>query len=257
MDYQKRAKMTAIIVTVLCHVGFFIFILFNAFVTPLPLPGEEGVEVQLGSNDAGFSDDYFVAPALSSQSSTNSTKDDAEDVSTSQSEEDVYIPKKNDNNKQKPKEDVSPVNNKPQQVVNQNALYKGSNSNNTSNSSQGSAGKEGNSGSQFGSANSTNLNGLGGSGSGTSFSLEGRNAVSMPKPEYVSQEEGTIVVEISVNKKGEVINAEPGKKGTTITDQNLWNRARNAAMRTKFSPKPQAAEIQKGTITYNFRRVNE
>ena len=46
-------KHKGMIVTVLFHGGILLLLLFLGFTTPLPLPGEEGVEVSLGNSDEG------------------------------------------------------------------------------------------------------------------------------------------------------------------------------------------------------------
>ena len=73
----------------------------------------------------------------------------------------------------------------------------------------------------------------------------------MPKPDFNNQAEGKVVVEITVDKNGKVINAIPGKKGTTTMDEDLWDAAKRAALQSKFDKKPDAT-VQKGTISYHF-----
>lgn len=95
-----------------------------------------------------------------------------------------------------------------------------------------------------------------GSGLGTggiSANLAGRTAQSLPEPKYEIQVEGTVVVEITVDRAGRVTAATAGFKGTTTLDENLLRVAREAALQTKFDNKPDAPIIQKGTITYIFK----
>jgi len=83
--------------------------------------------------------------------------------------------------------------------------------------------------------------------------LEGRTVLGMlQKPVYAVQESGTVVVSILVDQYGKVTSATPGARGTTVNNQKLWNAARDAAMRTKFTMKADAPAEQKGTITYKF-----
>ncbi len=261
MNFEKKARITGVIVTILVHAGVIIFCLLCAFITPLPLPGEEGVEVQLGYSDAGHANDYFVVPTVPTPVEPIEIEEpEEEEILTSESEEEPFVP-----TEEEVVEEIEEISEEAlseaeieEPVVNPNALYRGSSSENDNNSgTTGTSGENALGGSQYGSLDSNNTSGLGGSGEGTSFSLEGRSAVSIPKPEYTSQEQGVIVVEIVVNKRGDVIDARVGARGTTISDQNLWNKAYQAAMRTKFSPNPKAADKQVGTITYNFRRLNE
>ncbi|MBQ1618318.1 MAG: energy transducer TonB [Bacteroidales bacterium] len=84
--------------------------------------------------------------------------------------------------------------------------------------------------------------------------LEGRKPVGtgLAKPTYKSQERGTVVVKIWVDQYGTVKRAEPGADGTTVTNAQLWNAARKAALETRFNTKADAPVMQEGTITYIF-----
>ena len=48
-----------------------------------------------------------------------------------------------------------------------------------------------------------------------------------------------------------------GAPGTTVDDKDLWNEARNAAMRTRFTKVDKITadtpQLQEGTITYIFK----
>lgn len=144
----------------------------------------------------------------------------------------------------------------PEPTVDPNAMYKGKSNSSSKGESEGKTYKAGDQGNINGTENSDNPDGKGGTGSGISFSLSGRSAKHLPKPEYKSKDQGKIVVTIWVNKYGKVVKAVAGAKGTNISDLGLQNLARNAALRAKFSSDPNAAETQKGTITYNFIRLN-
>ena len=76
---------------------------------------------------------------------------------------------------------------------------------------------------------------------------------SLPRPTYTVQEAGKVVVEIWVDNYGTVQKAVAGAEGTTVTDKNLWNEARRAAMKASFNMSADAPAMQKGTITYIFR----
>jgi outer membrane biosynthesis protein TonB len=93
----------------------------------------------------------------------------------------------------------------------------------------------------------------GGSGGGSGYSLNGRKALSKPKPNSdCSNETGTVVVQITVDKNGNTISAIPGVKGTTIAAKCLREQAKMAAMNTKWDADSNAPAKQTGTITYNF-----
>jgi len=93
-------------------------------------------------------------------------------------------------------------------------------------------------------------------GSGISFSLGGRGSLMLHKPSYDSKEQGKVVVAIKVDKQGRVTSAVPGAKGTNVSDQTLWQLAKDAALLSRFVADPDAPEMQVGFITYNFIRQN-
>ncbi|HEN20407.1 MAG TPA: hypothetical protein ENN86_00180, partial [Desulfobacteraceae bacterium] len=80
-----------------------------------------------------------------------------------------------------------------------------------------------------------------GAGTGTegvSFDLAGRQARSLPKPTYDIQSEGIVVVEVTVDRNGNVTQAVPGVKGSTTLEEYFLRVARDAAMAAKFDRKP-------------------
>ena len=122
--------------------------------------------------------------------------------------------------------------------------------------SQGVTYPGGNQGVPTGDPNATNYgnggSGNGSKGSGPSFSLAGRTASLLPKPNYPGDDEGVVVVTITVNKSGNVTAAEPGARGTTIMNKKFWEEAKQAALKAKFNSKDDAEPYQHGTITYKF-----
>lgn len=92
-----------------------------------------------------------------------------------------------------------------------------------------------------------------GGGNGPGYFLNGRKALNKPQPQYTCNETGTVVVQITVDKNGTVIDAKPGARGTTNPATCLAKQAKLAALQTKWSPSPDGAERQVGTIVYNFK----
>ena len=89
---------------------------------------------------------------------------------------------------------------------------------------------------------------------GVDFSLKGRSASGRwPLPEYKVQKAGRVVIEITVDRNGKVVRAEPRLQGSTINDKQLIDAAKAAALRATFNPDPKAANLQTGTITYVFK----
>lgn len=125
----------------------------------------------------------------------------------------------------------------------------------TSSTSEGVAGGTGNQGVPSGSVNSkihAPGGGLGGGDKAVSYDLQGRGYQSLPAPKYDYQGEGRVVVEVSVDRAGKVIQAIPGTKGSTTLDEYLLKVAKDAALKATFEVKKDAPAVQKGTITYNF-----
>eukprot|EP00764_Aduncisulcus_paluster_P013235 gnl/Carplike_NY0171/657_a905_1177.p1 GENE.gnl/Carplike_NY0171/657_a905_1177~~gnl/Carplike_NY0171/657_a905_1177.p1 ORF type:complete len:344 (+),score=60.91 gnl/Carplike_NY0171/657_a905_1177:1108-2139(+) len=99
--------------------------------------------------------------------------------------------------------------------------------------------------------------GSGNQGSGISYSLAGRDARLTPKPNYPGEDEGVVIVKITVDKYGNVTSAEPGVRGpgnmkTTLIDRAFWDAAKKAALKTKFNDDENAAAYQQGYISYRF-----
>lgn len=94
----------------------------------------------------------------------------------------------------------------------------------------------------------------GGRGDGNgNYQLGGRKALSKPQPNYVCDEEGTVVVQISVDKSGRVISANPGIRGTTNAAKCLLDQAKVAAMNTRWQSDEAAPDKQVGKIIYSFK----
>jgi len=110
----------------------------------------------------------------------------------------------------------------------------------------------GNQGSPGGTAGAEKYGPGGGVGDGVSFSLDGRSAQSLPKPNYPGNEQGIVVVRVTVDKNGIVTKAEPGVKGSNTADPDLIAEAKKAALRAKFNVDDSAPAFQVGTITYRF-----
>jgi outer membrane biosynthesis protein TonB len=126
---------------------------------------------------------------------------------------------------------------------------------NSKSTSQGVTFGTGNQGSPNGSANVDKYGPGGGVGNGPSFSLDGRSGLSLPKPYYPGNEEGIVVVQVTVDKNGIVTKVEPGVKGSNTANPALIAAAKKAALQAKFNVdnNPNTPAFQVGTITYRFR----
>ena len=72
-------------------------------------------------------------------------------------------------------------------------------------------------------------------------------------PDVECDSEGVVVVDITVDRLGIVTGAEEGS-GTTISDEEVLYRCKEAALKTRFSYNPDAEPQTSGTIKYIFTR---
>ncbi|MEZ4797642.1 MAG: energy transducer TonB [Flavobacteriaceae bacterium] len=91
--------------------------------------------------------------------------------------------------------------------------------------------------------------GSGGGGSG--YGLRGRGRPTNSKVVPECDEEGSVVVEINVNRNGNVISAVPGKRGTTGAIC-LYEAAKKTAMTYKWPADSKAPAKQVGFVVINF-----
>ncbi|MCK9616660.1 MAG: hypothetical protein M0R21_02385 [Lentimicrobiaceae bacterium] len=263
--------------TLIFHGLLFLLMIWVAFTTPIPPFPEDGgggtglgIEVNLGNSEEGMGDEQpqeIAMPkfketkitAVSEQTtvSKNAVAPD-ENVLSEENGEETSLKTSPDRTKEKIAQ--------PQPTVNPNALFKKK----AKTGNEGITGNPGDQGNPNGTPNSKNYYGSGGQGSGggqgggqgtgvgtgtgggVSFALSGRKSNYIPVPQSRSKEQGKVVVEITVNRQGEVTRAKSGARGTTTTDLTLWKLAEQSAIKAHFDAKPGAPEEQKGTITYIF-----
>lgn len=90
---------------------------------------------------------------------------------------------------------------------------------------------------------------------GAQANVKGRRVSgSLPRPtlSYYEGAAGVVVVTVKVDQYGNVTEAIPGAEGTTLINQNLWDLARNAALKAHFNQSADSPAVQVGTITYEF-----
>ena len=253
MTKKDKHKLYGILATVAFH-AIAVVLLFNlCFRTPLPLPGEAGVEVNLGMYAEAMSqqDDMTTSQQVEETESQQVEEITSEDVEEDILSEDENIPSIEEVEETEEVEEIveEVVEEKP--VVNQRALFQ-VNKKKQETPSEGSSNEVvGEQGSPNGLKDIERYVGHGGSGDGPSYDLGGRGAKSISSPSKDISEEATIVVDIWVDKEGRVQRAEIGK-GTTTTNSDMRASALQAARNSVFVKDDKAADLQKGTITYNF-----
>ncbi len=273
--------------TIIIHLVLFVLLILVSFSVPPPPEEEEGILVNFGTDETGLGMIEPSPPAVQEETSPPppsdvAVKSDEEPLLTQNDEEAPEVKKidpeaekkriekieadkkrraelEAERIRKKQEEDERKKIEADQQrqadIMNKtkNALANSKNAG-TSSTSEGIAGGTGNQGDPRGSVDS-NVRGEGGGlgDNGISYDLRGRGFMKLPKPIYDYQDDGRVVVEVSVDRSGKVIQAVPGKKGSTTINEYLLKVAKDAAMEASFEAKPDAPAIQKGTITYNFK----
>lgn len=119
---------------------------------------------------------------------------------------------------------------------------------------EGNDNKAGDKGQLDGNPYATSYFGSGGTGSGgVGYGLNGRGTASHNTFKQDCNESGLVVVEIAVNRNGNVIDAKPGVKGTTNTAACLLEPARKIALSHKWRADPNAPTRQIGFVSVNFK----
>ena len=75
---------------------------------------------------------------------------------------------------------------------------------------------------------------------------------SLPKPTYNGTEKGIVVVQVIVDKQGNVTGATPGAAGSTTQDSALLTAAEASARRARFTMKKDVDGLSTGNIIYGF-----
>lgn len=85
------------------------------------------------------------------------------------------------------------------------------------------------------------------------YEMEGRKMISFPKIGLGTKDEGVVVVEVTIDKYGNVLKANPGALGTKTTDDKyLFVKAKSACQQAKFDSDPTAPLSTTGKIYVTF-----
>lgn len=245
--------------------------------------GGGDVAVNFGDSDFGSGDNYAsLEPVKSAPKQAQPQKSVEKEIIVSESDDAPVIANVKKPADKPKKEEPKPVEKavpKPSKSTS-DALANLLNGSNTG--GDGNDKVAGNKGKSYGDPNATGYNGGGGSGTGSgggngsgqglgtgsgygngsgggvgngngNYHLGNRKALSKPQPNYICDEEGVVVVQISVDKSGRVIAANPGVRGTTNAAKCLLDQAKVAAMNTKWQSDESAPDKQVGKIIYSFK----
>jgi TonB family protein len=287
--FETEQEKKSIIITSSSFVLLFLLFFFLKFSDSLPLPEMEGgggggeIAVNFGDSDFGSGDNYTSKEVVTSApEEVIETPAEEKEIVVSENEESPAIAeiKKPETKIEKKEEDKPVVKSTPKPSKSTSDalsnLLNGSNKEGDGNDKTA-----GNKGKSNGDTNSKGYNGGGGSGTGSgggngsgeglgtgsgygtgsgsgrgsgngNWKLDGRKLSSSSKQQQKCNEYGTVVVQIKVNRNGNVIAAKYSK-GTNNTSQCLLDAAYATAKSYKWQPDPDAPETQIGSITINFK----
>lgn len=258
---EKKNKRNGIIGTLLFHALLLISFLFMGLTYRIPPPPEEGISINFGFEEQGSNEVRPEDNSLESNPIVEEVLKESieveQEIITQETVETEVIEKPKETKKEivesiEPEEKIEEVIiEEPEPVVNTKALYTGSKK--KEKQSDGNKKISGNQGSIEGDINSNKYEGGGIGVDGEAYQLLGRSVSFKAKPIYKVQLEGKVVVDITVDQLGNVVNAIAGVKGSTTLNSELLKRAKEAALKTKFSAKESAPTRQQGKIIYNFR----
>ena len=258
---EKKNKRNGIIGTLLFHALLLISFLFMGLTYRIPPPPEEGISINFGFEEEGSNEIRPEDNSLESNPIIEEVLKESveveQEIITQETVETEVIEKPKETKKEivepiEPEEKIEEVIiEEPEPVVNTKALYTGSKK--KEKQSDGNRKISANQGSIEGDINSNKYEGGGIGVDGEAYQLLGRSVSFKAKPIYKVQLEGKVVVDITVDQLGNVVNAIAGVKGSTTLNSELLKRAKEAALKTKFSAKESAPTRQQGKIIYNFR----
>ena len=250
---EKKSKRNGVFGTILFHALLIVAFLFMGLTYQIPPPPEEGISINFGYMDQGSTEVEpedkadFPEPV---QEEIVEEQSAAEQEVVTQEAEQVPVVEKTEQKKKEPEAEKEEVIEEKQPEVIKKALYTGKKKN--TQKDQGNKETSGNQGEIDGDPNAKAYSGGGIGTDGIAYQLGGRSPAFKAKPLYKIQEEGKVVVIITVDRLGNVVNAIPGAKGSTTLNKYLLARSKEAALKTKFDPKQSAPENQQGKIIYHF-----
>ena len=288
MDRKKKGEYIGMLGALLVHVIFFALLILVTIAVSLPKEDDGGVPVMMGNTDAARGDadpslvEVDVLPAPPEPLAEAQPEEIAEQELMSQTEEETIIVKpKVTPKKEKPKvvkkaEVKKPeVVKKPEKTAAEKATEarllaeakaeqerksaedaarkrvsgafgKGAQMDGSKGTADSGTGVEG---SRDGNSSTGARTGVGGYGT---FNLGGRSIGEggLPRPAYNVQEEGRVVVSITVNPAGQVIATSINRQTNTV-NATLRKAAEDAAKKARFNS-VDGINNQTGTITYYF-----
>jgi hypothetical protein len=281
-EKEKNLKALAITIAFCSSIFLFFFLMQWSLPTIQPPTADEGIEVNLGNSETGLGEIPPASPGDFTENSTAETPADQqpaieEPITNNTTDKgDVAIPSAPTSKIVTPKPVVKEiVKSTPKPVVKEvikttpapkpKAVFSGGTKNNEGGNkadsyngvkNQGIAGGKGDQGNPNGNPKSDSYTGnsaSGNSGVKISSGLTGRFIAVMPRFQDEFNENAKVAIDVKIDENGKVIYANVNPRGTTTTNANIRQIAKNKALQVKFTT---GKEEQSGTIVFDFRVTN-
>ena len=270
--FDTKDKKKGLIGTIIVHLIVLILFAIYGLTYPTPRP-ESGILLSLGSENQGFGELQAEQPGETPEEqpvyeeqpeeSNPSESPDIQDLTQDRVETIEISPKKDPEKDAKKTPVETPIKtdseskDKPiekEQTIDENlkTALKDAFNKKQGGSKGDDKDKEGVKGRADGDPNGKSTGGKGSGGGNGGYNLGTRAALYNIKPDYQCEEYGVVVMSIRVDRSGKTLNAKLQLKGSTNTAPCLVNKAKEAAMKTKWQPDIKAPEMQIGSITYHF-----
>jgi TonB family protein len=255
------------------HILLILLLLFVTFSSPVnDNPVQElGMEVNLGTSNKGSGDDqpmneedpapsrasagYRASGSMRSSTKEIETTDDKEApaINSRPSRRSSAVATQNDRNRSRNNAQASNNTAAPQRprYVYQGGTGRGGNSATANNpgGGEGNTTGPGDRGVPGGTPGASNYTGTPGSGNGISHTLSRRSIVAFPPPEADFREGGRVVIRITVNRNGAIVN----RQVVSSSNAELRSIALKKLDKVKFNKSTEAPEEQFGNITFVFK----
>ncbi len=287
LNTNHKKKSAAITTVIMCLLLVVIFFVGMKYLDP---PEEYGIAVNFGTSDVGMGNIQPKAPLKSAPQEVEEQQKEiveevveevkpaiteeavSEEVATQETEDAIAIKKAEEEKKkaddiaEKKRLEEERIEKEKQADIarkkaaeeaakrkNLDALIGGiNNADGTETGGEGNDNTAGDKGKVTGDPNASGYYGNGGTGSGGDYQLGNRKPKYRPKPNYICDEEGLVIVQIEVDIYGKVTKATAGVKGSTNTAACLLSQAKEAALKTTWEPDSNAQSKQVGSIKYRF-----
>ena len=263
---NTKEEKKSLVITIVIHT-IILLLLFLFGLKYLDPPIENGIAINFGTTDFGSGntqplEEIKTSPNTSSTQAESQIDPVIEEQVITQETEEAPVIKKETNTKENttpvkeiPKEEVVKKDQKPDKSTTDalTSIIDGPKKDGKASEGEGDDNKAGDKGNPDGDPNSNSYYGVGvGLDGDGNYLLGGRKALVKKIIVQDCNQEGIVVVDIDVDRNGNVIRAIPGVKGTTNNSKCLLDPARQAALQTKFNADEKAPARQFGRIIYRF-----